>query len=95
MCIRKLLLGAVPVLCAIAAGLFGSASAYAKEVHIYNSTFASKGSGPGQLEKPTGIAVNDSTEALLEPAAGDVYVVDQANDRVERFSATGTPLGMV
>lgn len=47
------------------------------------------GSNPGQLSEPTGIAVNDSTNSLLEPAAGDVYVVDRGNNRVERFGPGG------
>jgi YD repeat-containing protein len=38
------------------------------------------GSGPGQLHEPSGLAIN---------ANGDVWVVDEANDRVVEFSATG------
>jgi hypothetical protein len=51
------------------------------------------GSAPGQFSSPAGVAVNASTEPLTQPAAGDVYVVDKGNDRVERFSATGAYLG--
>ena len=40
------------------------------------------GSGAGQLGGSAGIAVNETT--------GDVYVVDETNDRVEIFNATGT-----
>ncbi|MGD0452468.1 MAG: hypothetical protein ABSB69_02620 [Solirubrobacteraceae bacterium] len=47
-------------------------------------TFGSEGAGDGQFSAPAGIAVNE--------ASGDVYVVDRGNNRVERFSATGTYL---
>jgi hypothetical protein len=43
--------------------------------------------GNGQFKEPMGAAVNDSTG--LDPAAGDVYVVDSGDNRVERFSSTG------
>jgi hypothetical protein len=54
-------------------------------------TFGTEGSGPGEFKEPTGIAVNES--AGLEPGAGDVYVVDTGNNRIERFGVTGTYLG--
>lgn len=38
--------------------------------------------GPGQFNKPTAVAVNDTS--------GDVYVVDSGDNRVEWFNATGT-----
>jgi hypothetical protein len=41
--------------------------------------------GPGKLKEPSAVAVNE--------ASGDVYVLDQGNARVQRFSATGTYLG--
>jgi sugar lactone lactonase YvrE len=40
------------------------------------------GSGPGQLQEPTGIAV----------AGANLWVVDRANNRVEEFSAAGAYL---
>jgi NHL repeat/WD40-like Beta Propeller Repeat len=64
---------------------FWSASAFAKEVHIFRSTFGSVGSGVGQFNKPSGIAVNDTTH--------DVYVVDSGNNRVEEFDSAGIPVG--
>ena len=42
------------------------------------------GSGTGQFKEPAGIAVNQSI--------GDVYVVDQGNNRVQRFDAEGNPV---
>ncbi|MFI4992088.1 MAG: NHL repeat-containing protein [Solirubrobacterales bacterium] len=45
------------------------------------SSFGSKGSGDGQFNEPTGVAVNETS--------GDVYVVDKGNNRVEYFSSSG------
>jgi tripartite motif-containing protein 71 len=47
----------------------------------YMSEFGSHGSGPGQLNSPSGIAV--------DPSDGSVYVVDFGNNRVEKFNADG------
>ena len=71
-------------------GTFWSTSTLALRGHVFSSAFGSEGSGNGELIKPAGVAVNDFTEPLVEPAAGDVYVVDKGNDRVERFSSTGS-----
>jgi hypothetical protein len=80
------------VLCALA-GLFAMplAPAWASDEYVPAGTFASEGSGNGQLVEPAGVAVNDSTE--IAPGAGDVYVADKGNSRVERFSAAGAYLG--
>ncbi len=43
--------------------------------------FGSAGAGPGQFSTPMGVAIDEGTE--------DVYVVDQGNDRVEKFEADG------
>jgi sugar lactone lactonase YvrE len=40
------------------------------------------GSGDGEFTTPVGVDLNQST--------GDVYVVDQGNDRIQQFSATGS-----
>jgi sugar lactone lactonase YvrE/phosphodiesterase/alkaline phosphatase D-like protein len=47
----------------------------------YTSVFGSLGSGNGQLDEPTGDALDSE---------GNVWVADSANDRVEEFSSTGT-----
>ncbi len=84
-------LGCVVVL---VAAMLGSASpASAKLIYIPGVSFGSEGSGNGQFKEPVGVAANDSSEPLVQPAAGDVYVVDKGNDRVERFSSTGVYLG--
>ena len=41
--------------------------------------------GEGELEDPTGVAVDGST----------VYVADSGNSSVARFSVTGAPLGSI
>src|ERR1700677_628504 len=78
---------------ALLLALLVASSAQALEVHRLQSSFGSAGAGPGEFERPAWMAVNDSTNAIAEPAAGDVYVVDRGNNRVERFSSTGTYLG--
>ncbi len=84
-------LGCVVVLVTVMLGFASPASA--KKVYIPGVPFGSEGSGNGQFKEPVGVAVDDSSEPLVQPAAGDVYVVDKGNDRVERFSSTGVYLG--
>ncbi|MFZ1154904.1 MAG: hypothetical protein WAN93_08375, partial [Solirubrobacteraceae bacterium] len=74
----------VAVVCVAVAG-FWSASAFAARGHVFDGSFASQGSGPGQLQEPSGVAVNEATHT--------VYVLDGGNNRVERFSTTGVFLG--
>ena len=44
----------------------------------------------GELKEPDGVAANTSTEGV---GAGNLYVVDHALGRVERYDATGAALG--
>jgi DNA-binding beta-propeller fold protein YncE len=46
------------------------------------STFGSQGSGSGELQTPTGVAI--------QQANGAVYVADSGNARVEKFDVNGT-----
>jgi hypothetical protein len=89
---RRFTLAGLVVLCALT-GVLALASVPALAVKEYKSSpsasFGGEGSGNSQFLGPTGVAVNDSTEPLVEPAAGDVYVVDTGNSRVERFSSAG------
>jgi DNA-binding beta-propeller fold protein YncE len=62
--------------------LWGSAPALALIHRGHTFSFAIEGELTQKLSKPSGVAVNEST--------GDIYVVDSGNNRVERFSATGT-----
>ncbi len=57
-------------------------------VHVYTSSFGSEGEAAAQFKAPSGVAVNSST-SLTDPDAGDVYVVDKGNNRVEQFSSAG------
>ncbi|HEY7951539.1 MAG TPA: hypothetical protein VID70_01035, partial [Solirubrobacteraceae bacterium] len=45
------------------------------------------GSGGGELRFPDGVAVDSG---LLSASHGDVYVMDAANDRVEKFDSSGS-----
>jgi DNA-binding beta-propeller fold protein YncE len=67
----------------LVASLLWSAPALAitQRGHVFGSSFGTTGAGDGQLSKPSGVAVNETS--------GDVYVVDRANNRVEQFSAEG------
>jgi streptogramin lyase len=53
--------------------------------HTYASTIGSKGTGIGQFEEPTGVAVN--------PINGNVAVSDEENGRVEVFNEKGEYVG--
>src|SRR6202453_1052658 len=90
----RLVRGLISSLCVCGgAALLYGAPAQALEVHRLQGSFGSAGAAPGEFERRAWMAVNDSTNAIAEPAAGDVYVVDRGNNRVERFSSTGTYLG--
>jgi DNA-binding beta-propeller fold protein YncE len=71
-------------LCLVLGGLalWSSAPALALIHRGHTFSFAIEGEKTEKLSKPSGVAVNESTE--------DVYVVDAGNNRIERFSATGT-----
>src|SRR5207249_4601998 len=47
----------------------------------YLTQWGSLGSGDGQLQLPYGVAAD---------AAGNVYVADYGNNRIQQFSSTGT-----
>jgi NHL repeat/WD40-like Beta Propeller Repeat len=84
--VRRLVLLALASLCAyVGCVLLWGAPAQALEVHHFERSFGSEGSGPGQLKAPEGVAVNDVTH--------DVYVADTGNARVEEFGPTGLPIG--
>jgi hypothetical protein len=73
-------------LCALTCvALYCGAPAWAARGHVFSGSFGGQGSGDGQLDEPSGVAVNDSTH--------NVYVVDKGNDRVEELSSTGSYVG--
>jgi hypothetical protein len=78
-------------LCALAGALvLCVAPALAAEGLGVTGVFGSAGSGDGQFDGPSGVAVS---EVEVEGSKGDVYVVDKGNNRVERFGSTGVYLG--
>jgi hypothetical protein len=60
------------------------ALALSQRGHVFSFSFASKGTGEGELGEPAGLAVSE-----VGASAGDVYVVDRANNRIEKFNAKG------
>lgn len=50
--------------------------------HVFDEAFGEPGTAGGQFEEPAADAVNEET--------GDVYVVDEENNRVQQLSSTGT-----
>ena len=84
--VRRFLVAAVVV----AAGslTFTAASASAAFSHVFTTTFGAAASAPENpypLSNPTDVAVDNSSGT----SAGDVYVTDPANHRVEKFSPSG------
>lgn len=62
-----------------------SGSAAAARGHHFSEVFAGPGAGEGQLDEPSGVAVEDRS--------GDLFVADKGNNRVEIFGSTGTFIG--
>jgi hypothetical protein len=58
------------------------ASALVQRGHVFGGSFGEGFDGADKLAKPSGVAVD---EASSGEAAGDVYVLDSANNRVVRF----------
>ncbi len=76
-------------LCAAAGALLWyTAPASAQRLHEFSLSFGSEGSGNGQFIRPGALAVSE-----VGPAAGDVYVIDEGNRRVEIFDSAGAYLG--
>jgi hypothetical protein len=86
---------AAVVCVAIAMGmLLTAAPALAHNVNLFTTTFgaaSSTPSNPHPLSNPSGVAVDNTSG----PSAGDIYVTDPANHRVEKFNAAGEFLFML
>lgn len=81
--------GLVVVCCVVVGVLFACAgSAEALNSHVFESSFGAPGSGAGQFEEPSGVAVDE----VALGHEGDVYVVDTGNDRVQWLSPDGKEL---
>ena len=77
---------AIVALCAALA--LPAAPAFATTTHQFSRSFgaaASTPSNPYPLSSPTSVAVDNSSG----PSAGDVYVTDPANFRLEKFDSSG------
>jgi hypothetical protein len=61
--------------------------AFVGYTNVPNAVFGSPGSGNGQFAGPQGVAVDNGS--------GDVYVVDQGNDRIEKFDVAGNYLAQI
>lgn len=60
---------------------FNAAPILIPTVHVYAAQWGSQGSGDGQFNEPGDVAVD---------GAGNVYVVDSGNNRVQEFTTAGT-----
>jgi hypothetical protein len=76
----KLSFGAILALAiGLAAIVLGGSASAAEQVQV--TTFGSAGTGAGQMGKPGGIGVDQST--------GDFYVADIENERIDKFGPQG------
>ncbi len=74
----------VVVMVAVVVGVLvwcAPASALAQRGHAFGFSFGTQGAGEGELQDPTGAAVNEES--------GDVYVVDPGGERVEIYRPAG------
>ncbi len=71
----------------LALALFASSAFASKQVISDFGTLAESGSFGGELNNPRDVAVNET--GVGPASAGDVYVADEANNRIERFDAAG------
>jgi hypothetical protein len=84
---RSLVQRLLPALLCLLALALTAPPAQAARGHVFTGTIGAPCEpleipcGPGKLKEPSGIAVNE--------ASGDVYVIDTANQRVERFNSAG------
>ncbi len=51
--------------------------------------FGGPGQGAGQFEEGVSVAVDNSGQPLTDSSAGDVYVADRNNNRIDKFTADG------
>ncbi len=79
LCARLLVLSGV--LLATLLGFSAPASALTQQGHSFAFSFGVPGHSSGQLDEPSGIAVNEST--------GTVYVADRLNNRIQEFESSG------
>ncbi|MDA0712137.1 MAG: NHL repeat-containing protein, partial [bacterium] len=61
--------------------LCGPATAQMRATFQFDAAFGSRGNGPGQFSDPGALALD---------IAGDVYVADTGNDRIQKLQPDGT-----
>jgi DNA-binding beta-propeller fold protein YncE len=71
------LVAAVTAMLLVAAPAGGTPVLAAQPGHVFAFAFGSRGTGDGQFNTPSGVAVNDSS--------GDVYVSDSSEGRLQEF----------
>ncbi len=71
----------------LALALFASSAIASKQVISDFGSFAGSGSFGGEFNNPRDVAVNESGVGAAN--AGDTYVADEANNRIERFDSAG------
>jgi hypothetical protein len=64
------------------------AGAQVSAADAFPASFGSEGEGAGEFREPGAVAV-DNGSVLTSPSAGDVYVADSGNRRIEKFSPEG------
>lgn len=79
---RTILAACLAAVAATLAFTGAPASALIHRGHVFSTSFGEAGSGPGQFDHPSGVAVDE--------ASGDLYVVDKGNARVEIFTPNGS-----
>jgi hypothetical protein len=82
---RAALLAAVPVLGVLA---FATAPAHAKQIRLFSGSFGAATSAPAN-PYPLSNGEYGPSSVAVDTASGDVYVTDQGNYRVEKFTRTG------
>ncbi len=80
---RRMTLALATLLATACALLLTAAPAFARELHVFSTSFGEAGSANGQL------ALTDQSYVAVNQATGDVYVADTGNARVEEFEADG------
>jgi WD40-like Beta Propeller Repeat len=85
---RALALAAALMIAAAALALT-TTPALAARGHVFEKSFGTEGSGPGQFKEPAGLAVNESNNLPANPQGEDIYVADKGNNRVELLNPKG------
>ena len=78
---RIVLALAVTLTLALGLGSVSASPAAQQAAGTFLFKFGSLGTGDGQFDSPWGVAVD---------AAGNVYVADYSNHRIQKFTSTGT-----